>query len=210
MVLVMVTYPQRLRYTHRVFIYKQINTIFSGLASASMTIVGYPAVDFKLAITSDKACRIKVVGSLDGTSITERISFSSAGTQYTTNTFDTIASLSSGYYESGTLLEIGAVDSVGMPITWKQTYGPYHAEFGQMGGMSAQVEANALGLGSKIVHYVRIERRAPLSKDMTFSVNGYDDQIFVPVSDFENISTPPNYIPQEWAFRATKKQDGDE
>jgi hypothetical protein len=44
---------------------------------------------------------------------------------------------------------------------------------------------------------------------MMISVNGYDDQLFVPVSDIENISAPPDYVAQEYAFRVVKKQDGD-
>jgi len=206
----MVTYPQRIRFTHKIYIHKYINSIYDGLVSSSMAISGHPTEDFKIELIASDACRIKIIGSLDGIPITERISFATSGTQYSTNSFDELISITSGYFETDASIEINGVDLVGMPLSWKQTFGPYRAEFGQMGGMSAQIEANSLGLGSKIVHYVRIERRAPLSKDMTFSVNGYDDQIFVPVSDFENISTPPDYIPQEWAFRATKKHDGDE
>ncbi len=205
----MTAYPKRVRYTHKVYIYLTENTIFLGSIATNMTISSYPEEDFKLSLTTDGACRIKIVGSLDGIPVTERLSFSEAENQYTVNTFDTITSITSNYFVTGTTIEIGAVNSVGMPISWSTTYGPYKAEFGQHGGMSGQIEANSLGLGSKIVHYVRIERAAPLSKDMTLSVVGYDDQLFVPVSDFENISAPPNYIAQEWAFRVVKKQDGD-
>ena len=207
----MAIYPKRLRYTHKIYLYKQINTVFTGLAASSMTIIGHPTTeDFQLAITADDACRVRLAGSLNGSNIIERLSFSEAGTQYSVNFFDELTSLQSDYFESGTNLIIQAVNSVGMPLTWSQTYGPYKAEFGQHGGMSGQIEANSLGLGSKIVHYVRCERAAPLSRDMTLSVVGYDNQIFVPVSDFENISTPPNYVAQEWAFRVVKKQDGDD
>jgi len=203
-------YPKRLRYTHSIYIYKQINEIFNGDAAATMTIVGYPtAENFQLAVTADKACRIRIAGSLNGTAKIERLSFSEAGTQYTTNFFDILTSLRSDYYETDATLVVTAVNSVGMPITWQQTYGPYKAEFGQHGGMSAQIQADSLGLGSKIVHYVRCERSTPLDKSMTMSVVGYDDQLFVPISDFENISTPPSYVAQEYAFRVVKKQDGD-
>lgn len=206
----MTAYPKRVRYTHRLTIYKTENTVFTGLAASTMAILGHPTTDdFHLAITSSGICRVKVVGSLDGQTITERLSFSTAETQYTVNTFDDLTSLTSGYQALGVTLEISAVDSIGMPLSWSQTFGPYHAEFGQHGGMSSQIEANSLGLGSKIVHYVRVERKAPLSKDMTFTVSGYDNQVFVPVSDFENISAPPNYVAQEWAFRATKKDEGE-
>ncbi len=205
----MVAYPKRLRYTHKAYLYKQLDTIYTGLASASMTVVGYPATDFQVAITSTGICRVKVVGTLDGVTVTERLSFAEAGTQYTVNVFDSITTLTSGYFVTGVTLLMQAVDSVGMPLSWQQTFGPFAAEFGQHGGMSAQIEANALGLGSKTVHYVRIERKAPLSKDMLVSIVGYDDQLFVPISEFENISAPPSYIAQEWAFRVVKKQDGD-
>lgn len=205
----MAVYPKRVRYTHKAYLYKQINTLFSGDVASTMTIAGYPTTDFKLAITTSDACRIKIVGTLDGSTITERISFSSGITQYTTNFFDSIISLSSSYFEEDTTILITAVDSVGMPISWQQVYGPYKCEFGSHSGMSAQIDANALGLGSKTIHYVRMERSAPLSKDITLSIIGYDDQLWVPISDFENISAPPNYTPQEWSFRIVKKQDGD-
>lgn len=205
----MTAYPKRLRYTHRAYIYKTENTIFSGTVTSTMAISGYPTEDFQVALTATGACRIKIVGSLNGISVTERISFSEAGTQYSVNTFDSVTSITSGYFTTGTTIDIGAVDSVGMPISWSQTFGPYKAEFGSHSGMSAQIEANSLGLGSKTVHYVRIERKAPLSKDMTLSIVGFDDQLWVPISDFENISAPPNYVPQEYAFRVVKKQDGD-
>jgi hypothetical protein len=205
----MPVYPKRVRYTHKAYLYKQINTVFSGNVATTMTVAGYPTSDFKLAITVSDICRIKVIGTLDGSAIIERLSFSTPGTQYTVNTFDSITNLTSSYFVGDTTAVIQAVDSVGMPLSWQQTYGPHSCEFGQMGGMSAQIEANALGLGSKLIHYVRIERSAPLSKDMTLSIVGYDDQIWVPISDFENISAPPNYVVQEWAFRVVKKQDGD-
>ena len=201
--------PKRIRYTHKAYLYKDINTVFSGDVAATMTVAGYPTEDFKLAITASDACRIKIVGNYESSSITERISFSGASTQYTVNTFDSINTLSSSYFEEDTTVIVQAVDSVGMSMSWQQTYGPYKCEFGSHSGMSAQIEANSLGLGSKTVHYVRMERAAPLSKDMTLSIVGYDDQLWVPISDFENISAPPSYIPQEYAFRVVKKQDGD-
>lgn len=206
----MTIYPKRLRYTHKIYIYKQIATVFSGDIASNMTIVGYPDEDFKVYLVSDGACRIRLAGSLDGTTIIERISFSEAGTKYSSNFFDTLVGITSDYFEEDATIVITSVDSVGMPITWSQEYGPFNAEFGQMGGMSAQIDANSLGLGTKIVHYVRCERKTPLSKDMTMSVVGYDDQLFVPICDFENVSTPPNYTAQEWAFRVVKKQDGDD
>jgi hypothetical protein len=204
----MTSYPKRCRYTHKIIITKTENTVFTGLATPTMVILGHPTTDdFQLAITSSGICRVKIVGSLDGQTITERLSFSVPETQYTINTFDELTSLTSGYQALGVTLNISAVDSIGMPLSWSQIFGPYHCEFGSHSGMNAQVEANSLGLGSKTVHYVRVERKAPVSKDMTFTINGFND-IFIPVSEFENISAPPNYVAQEWAFRATKKQDG--
>ena len=203
-------YPKRIRYTHRLTLYKNINDIFNGPITSSITGLSYPTEDFKLALTSSGICRVKVTGLLDGVSVTERISFGEAGTQYSLNTFDTISTLTSNYFVAGTTLQVQAVDSVGMPLVWKQTFGPYGAEFGQQGGMSAQIQANELGLGSKIVHYCRVERAAPVSRDMTFTISpNYPDQVFVPVSDFENISVPPSYVPSEWAFRSVAKYVGE-
>lgn len=205
----MVAFPKRLRYTHKIYVTLTENTIFSGTVTSSMAVDSYPSEDFKLALTPSGACRIKIVGSLNGNSVIERLSFSVAETQYSVNTFDTITSITSGYFETGVTISIGAVDSVGMPMNWSQTTGPFKCEFGQMGGMQAQIEANSLGLGEKSIHYVRAERATPVAKNMTMTVVGYDDQLWVPISDFENISVPPNYVASEWAFRVVKKQDGD-
>lgn len=205
----MVSYPKRLRYTHRCYVNLTENTIFSGTITSSMTVGSYPNEDFKLSLTTSGVCRIKIVGSLDGVSVTERLSFSGAETKYSVNTFDTINTITSGYFATGVTIEIGAVDSVGMPMSWSQSYGPFKCEFGQMGGMQAQIEANSLGLSGKSVHYVRAERATPVAKNMTMTVVGYDDQLWVPISDFENISIPPNYTASEFAFRVVKKQDGE-
>jgi len=205
----MAAHPKRIRYTHKAYIHRQTNEIFSGPISSNMTIVGFPPQNFQVMLFADKACRIRLAGSLNHVDVIERASFNEKGVIYTSNAFDTLTSIRSDYWETGATITITAVDSVGMPISWTQTYGPFRCEFGQMGGMSAQIEANSLGLGTKIVHYVRMERAAPLSPDMTMSVVGRDNQLYVPISDFEDICTPPDYIPQEWAFRVVKKQDGE-
>ena len=208
----MVSYPKRIRYPHRINIRRHISEIFSGKIVPSMPITGFPTdTEFKLSLVSSGICRIKIIGAYDGDDVIERISFGDAGTQYTTNFFDTITSINSSYYIDGTEIVISSVDSVGMPISWIQTFGPYRAEFGQMNGMQAQIDANALGLGSKIVHYVRVERPAVLSKDMEFTVDKgktIGTKIYVPVSDFEDICIPPDYVPSEWAFRCTLKTNG--
>lgn len=206
----MVSYPKRVRYTHKMYVRRHLSTLFSGNVSASMTVVGYPTDVFKLCLVASDICRIKITGSLDGVTVVERISFGAAGTQYSSNFFDTITSITSSYFVADTTLEVTSVDSVGMPCVWTQTYGPYGCEMGSLGGFQAQVDASALGLGTKIIHYVRVERRAPLAHEMEFTISpGYDGLDFVSISDFENICTPPSYIPQEWAFRAVVKTPGE-
>jgi hypothetical protein len=204
----MVSYPHRIRYTHRMYVRRHINELFSGNVSASMTVIGYPIDAFKLCLVASGICRIKLTGTYDGSDVVERISFGEAGIQYTTNFFDTITAITSNYFVPETTIVISSVDSVGMPVSWTQTSGPFRCEFGQHSGMQAQIDASALGLGSKTIHYVRVERPANLSKDMEFTINN-GTQIYVPISDFENISIPPNYVASEWAFRATAKTPGD-
>lgn len=206
----MTSYPHRVRYTHKMTIYDHTNTVFSGIVSSSMLFVGYPVEDFKLSITVSGLCRIKIVGELNGVVVTERLSFGEASTQYTQNFFDEITTITSSYFLPDVSVDIGAVDGVGMPIKWDNERGPYNCEFGSLGGFQAQIDANSIGLGSKIIHYARVERTAPLTKDMEFGISpGYDGKIFVPIGDFENICTPPNYIPQEWAFRSIVKIPGE-
>lgn len=204
--MIFMTFPKRLRYTHKIWITTNTCNVFSGSVSSVMNIVGYPTdEDFYLCFKASNVCRVKVRGSLDGESKTERLSLNENETKYTVNSFDMLLSLTSTYFENGTTLMVQAVDSAGQPIFWNQITGPWRAEFGSHSGLQSQIQANELGLGNTTIHYVRIERAAPLSKDMEFTVSGFDGRIFVPISDFENISTPPSYIPQEWAFRCVDK-----
>lgn len=209
----MVSYPKRLRYPHKIRIRRHVNEVFSGKVLPSIPINGYPTdTKFKLCLVSSGICRIKIIGTYDGSEVIERISFGEAGTQYTSNFFHTLTSINSSYYIDGVEITISSVDSVGMPVSWTQIYGPYRAEFGQMNGMQAQIDANALGLGSKVIHYVRVERSAKLSKDMEFTVDkgrNIGTKIYVPISDFEDICIPPDYVPSEWAFRCTMKTEGE-
>ena len=205
----MPAYPKRLRYTHKIYIRRHINEIHNGTVTPSMYVVGYPDVPFKVMVEASGICRIKIIGTYNDETITERISFGEEGVQYSQNFFDTITSITSSYYITGTQITISSVDSVGMPVSWTQEFGPYWCEFGQHSGMQAQIDASALGLGSKVIHYVRVERRAVLTKDMEFTINS-GPEVYVPISDFENISTPPNYVAAEWAFRATVKTIGDQ
>ncbi|HQM07386.1 MAG TPA: hypothetical protein PLR97_06220 [Bacilli bacterium] len=204
----MPAYPKRLRYTHKIYIRRHINEIYTGTVVPTIRVVGYPDVPFKVMVEASGICRIKIIGIYNDETITERISFGEKGVQYSQNFFDTITSITSSYYVTGTQITISSVDSVGMPISWTQEFGPYWCEFGQHSGMQAQIDASALGLGSKTIHYVRVERPANLSKDMEFTINN-GTQIYVPVSDFENISIPPDYVASEWAFRATAKTPGE-
>jgi len=204
----MPAYPKRLRYTHKIYIRRHINEIYTGTVVPTIRVVGYLDVPFKVMVEASGICRIKIIGIYDDETITERISFGEEGVQYSQNFFDTITSITSSYYVTGTQITISSVDSVGMPISWTQEFGPYWCEFGQHSGMQAQIDASALGLGSKTIHYVRVERPANLSKDMEFTINN-GTQIYVPVSDFENISIPPDYVASEWAFRATAKTPGE-
>lgn len=204
----MTSYPHRIRYTHRMYVRRHINEIYTGNVVPTMRIVGYPDGPFKIMIEASGICRIKIIGTYNDETITERISFGEESIQYSQNFFDTITSVTSSYYITGTQITISSVDSVGMPVSWTETSGPFRCEFGQHSGMQAQIDASALGLGSKTIHYVRVERPANLSKDMEFTINN-GTQIYVPISDFENISIPPNYVASEWAFRATAKTPGD-
>ena len=204
----MPAYPKRLRYTHKIYIRRHINEIHTGNVVPTIRVAGYPDVPFKVMVEASGICRIKIIGTYNDETITERISFGEEGVQYSQNFFDTITSVTSSYYVTGTQITISSVDSVGMPVSWTQTSGPFRCEFGQHSGMQAQIDASALGLGSKTIHYVRVERPANLSKDMEFTINN-GTQIYVPVSDFENISIPPDYVASEWAFRATAKTPGE-
>ena len=204
----MSSYPKRLRYTHRMYVRRHTNEIFSGLVSSSMVVAGSPSTSFKVGLQASGICRIKLVGTYDGSDVVERISFGESGIQYSENFFDTITAITSNYFVPVTTITISSVDSVGMPVSWTQTSGPFRCEFGQHSGMQAQIDASALGLGSKTIHYVRVERPANLSKDMEFTINN-GTQIYVPISDFENISIPPDYVASEWAFRATAKTPGE-
>jgi len=125
----MAAHPKRIRYTHKDYIHRTTNEIFSGPISSNMTIVGFPPQNFQVMLFADKACRIRLAGSLNHVDVIERASFNEKGVIYTSNAFDTLTSIRSDYWETGATITITAVDSVGMPISWTQTYGPFRCEF---------------------------------------------------------------------------------
>jgi len=126
----MPAYPKRLRYTHKIYIRRHINEIHTGNVVPTIRVAGYPDVPFKVMVEASGICRIKIIGTYNDETITERISFGEEGVQYSQNFFDTITSITSSYYVTGTQITISSVDSVGMPISWTQEFGPYWCEFG--------------------------------------------------------------------------------
>jgi len=201
----------RTRYTHKLVIHSMANTIFSGDVGKYMTpSASQPDKPFKLEVTpagTSTITGLKIVGLVDGVSTTENMTCNSTVTKYSENYFDSVISLGSRGYYSGSTITISSVDEAYQPIYWEVESGPYGCVFSTTNGMSAGMQQLIAGLDTYVGHYVRVEYSAPVHKNMEFTVTpGYEGREFVPITDFDVICIPPKFVPVEWAFRAYDKE----
>jgi hypothetical protein len=196
----------RLRHTHKMIIRTYTDTILYDDLALSMTPSStLPSVPFHLRINVSAACRLKI-SNLSGT-VVERISFGANETKFTTNHFSNLDAIVSNYFETGTI-EMIAVDDNHQPIRWYIEDGPYGCTFGTLGGYSANIQAQSLGLRTNVLHYCRVSRKAPVSTDMEFTISpGYTGKVFVPVSDFNDVCAPSMYVPTDWEFNCIAKEE---
>jgi hypothetical protein len=191
-------------------IHKHTNTLFSGDVAATMPVTADPPEDatFKLCCVASGNCRIKINGTLAGATVTERLSFddNDSTPRYTRNFFDDITSITSDKFTAGVTLAVTSVDAAYQAVMWFETLGPYGANFSTLGGLETEFYAKSIGLLDTVVRYVRVEYAAPISKSIEFTISpGYTGKTFVPTSDFNLISLPGIYVPQEWEFRCAEK-----
>lgn len=202
----------RLRYTHKILIQNNTNSIYTGLVSASMVPSSVqPALPFKVEIIPSGTATItgiKITGLLNGITIIENITCDGENSIYSENTFDSISAITSRSFYSGCTIVINAVDDAYQPIYWTTTYGPFSCTFSTVEGMSAGIQPEPIGLRTVLNHYVRLPYAAPVYKNMQFTISpGYIGKTFVAITDFDIICIPPKFIPVEWAFRATEKEE---
>ena len=202
----------RLRYTHKLLIQNNTNVIFSGSVARNMTpSATQPTVPFKLKVVTDNTSTVtglKVTGLLDGVIVTENINSETADTVYSENSFDSITSLTSRSFYAGTTISIETVDDAFQPVFWQTTSGPFNCTFSTVDGMASGIQSESIGQRTVINHYVRLPYRAPVYKNMEFTISpGYSGKTFVPITDFDIVCIPPKYIPVEWAFRCTEKEE---
>lgn len=201
----------RLRYTHKLLIQNNTNVLFSGAVTRTMVPSStQPAVPFRLKVITDNTSTVtglKVTGLLDGVVATENINSETADTIYSENFFDSITSLISRSFYAGATISIEAVDDAYQPIFWQATSGPYNCTFSTVDGMASGIQSESIGQRTVINHYVRLPYTAPVYKNMEFTISpGYSGKTFVPITDFDIVCIPPKYIPVEWAFKCTEKE----
>jgi len=170
-----------------------------------------PTVPFKLKVVTDNTSTVtglKVTGLLDGIVVTENINSETSDTVYSENEFDSVTSLISRSFYAGTTISIESVDDAYQPVFWQTTSGPYNCTFSTVDGMSSGIQSESIGQRTIINHYVRLPYAAPVYKNMEFTISpGYSGKTFVPITDFDIVCIPPKYIPVEWAFRCTEKEE---
>ena len=170
-----------------------------------------PIVPFKLKVITDNTSTItglKVIGLLDGIVVTENINSETSDTIYSENSFDSVTSLESRSFYSGTTISVEAVDDAFQPVFWQTTSGPYKCTFSTVDGMASGIQSEPIGQRTVINHYVRLPYVAPVYKNMEFTISpGYSGKTFVPITDFDIVCIPPKYIPVEWAFSCTEKEE---
>ena len=202
----------RTRYTHKLTIHNNISTLFSGFVSNLMIVsTVQPSDPFKLELKPENNSDIigvKISGIYNGVAISENITLDGNDSKYSSNSYSLVQTLVSKSYSVGSSLTVLAIDDAYQPIFWQVDYGPYQCVFSTVDGMSAGIRPEPEGLRTTMTHYVRLPYKAPVYKNMEFSVTpGYDEKTFVPITDFDVICIPPIYLPSEWAFRCTEKME---
>ena len=212
----------RLRYTHKMTILSNTNNLYSGAVSISMVpSTVQPSTTFKVEMTvadTTDITGIKLVGIYNGDAVTENITLDPDETCYSTNYFDTLSSIIPTRFDTGTTIEVNAIDGAFQPIFWQVESDPYNCTFSTIDGMATGLPLTQVGLIDFVIHYVRLPFNAPIYKNMEFtvepignySVNPYEGKVFVPSSDFDVVCIPPRFIPSEHTFRASEKHDGDD
>jgi hypothetical protein len=202
----------RMRYTHNLIIHNLVNILYSGTFLNVIPVPSvFPSEEFKIEVkctnNTDRA-GLKVIGtSNDGSIVTENLSVIGNETAYSSGLFTNVLSLSSRSFVPGTNVIISCVDEAYQPLFWHNDYGPYGCTFSTTDGMGAGIRQQSTGLSTVIGHYVRLSYKAPVFKNMEFTISpGYDGKIFVPSTDFDIVCIPPKFIPIEWAFRAVEKE----
>lgn len=191
---------------------KNVNTIYSGIVSGTMSPLPVSASrDFMVAASTSSTSDLTAViisGMRGNERVSEQLIIPPGDVVYGRMLFSDVTSLTSKSYHEGTGLVLSAVDEAYQPVFWQAQYGPYGCVFSTNDGMSAGLSHGETGLMSNPGHYVRVPYRAPVSRDMEFVVSpGYEGQIFVPITDFDIVRMPPTSKPVEWAFRASRKEE---
>jgi len=204
--------PPRIRYTHKMVIYRNDNTIYAGVVSGAMTPLHVTGnQQFRIAASTnhtDDLVAIIATGVCGDDHVTEQIVIPPGEFVYSDSTFTDITSLISKSYDEGASVTLSAVDDAYQPVMRQIKYGPYGCIFSTNDGISAGIRHSETGISAEPSHYVRVTYRAPVSRDMMFTVTpGYEGKIFVPISDFDVVRMPPTSRPVEWAFRAARKED---
>jgi hypothetical protein len=151
---------------------------------------------------------IKIAGLVNGVATLENVTCNSTNTAYSKNSYDSITGLGSRSYFLGSSIDITAIDDAYQPLSWQEEVGPYPCVFSTINGMGVQIIPDPVGLITNVGHYVRVPIKAPVYKNMDIKISpGYDNEIWVPVTDFDKICLPITNIPVEWAFRVMTKQD---
>jgi len=200
--------PSRLRYTHKIRIRQFTDQIYNGSIELVMTpSVAQPSQEFMLCVEATGKGTFVVVGSRGGGSITETIELDGAGTIFGSKLYDQITSISCSRFNTARTCVIRAVDELYQPVRWFVLSSPYNAVVSTLGGLGTAVQAQSLGLKTTIVRYIRCEWRTPVTKGMEFTITpGYDDVVFVPITDFNNVTLPGVPLAQsEWEFNAVEK-----
>jgi hypothetical protein len=200
----------RIRYTHKCSVRTFRTSFYNGLVDTTIPIVStHPNEDFKIGVEMSGHGNMIISGTMQGGPVTETLIFHAASMQFTENIWSTITSIRCECFDSNTNVNIIAADSAYQPISWYDVSGPYPCIFSTLGGMSASIQARDLGLSTNIIRYMRVPHTFPVSKSMEI-INvkpGFENGVYVPITDFNLVCIPTKYIPSQLEFNVTLKNE---
>lgn len=197
---------QRLKYTHVLRLHSKTSTILDQvIAKSTVPTIPLPATcQFSVSVSGVPGA-IVLMGSLNGDSVSEQLTFNELGTQYSVNEYDTLTRVETiGFNVTPKpRVLIRAVDGSLQPITWS-TQKAYPCKFQNLAGMNATLLAQALGVLDKELYYIRTP--APIQKGDIFSCNGLPGAVLITASAVSAVRIPGSSKVMEYVFYAVSKE----
>lgn len=176
---------------------RKSNSVVSSWKSGTPTIVN-PAESAYLEVTASGITpgSLRIIGTLNGSTVTEDLAFATSSTQLTINQYESITTLTPSW--SSYALNINAVNIQGIPIQKTLSYGPFLCSTGMTDTYAQQDATGTPGRIQGLYWRISILAFEPQNGDDAVLSNGIEGV----VTDVSPILFPN--FPKGWWFVLTQ------